>query len=83
MHDLIFAVAFVAMIASPAMVAAFGGRKDNSPGPEVRSTRPSAAMKVRPASRPRSIHKIAAEGPMVFTDGTTLPVHNARGMANR
>ncbi|MFZ0270586.1 MAG: hypothetical protein WB524_18140 [Acidobacteriaceae bacterium] len=83
MHDLIFAVAFVAMIASPAMVAAFGGRKDNSPGPEVRSIRPNAATKMRPASRPRPIQKIAPAGSMVFSDGPTLPVHNSRGMANR
>ncbi len=32
MHDLIFAVAFVAMVTTPAMVAAIGGRKEYNPG---------------------------------------------------
>lgn len=86
MHDLIYAVAFLAMVASPAMVAAFGGRKESEPGPEVRSPR-------RPASRVQSagiakrrgaMRRIALAGPPVaLHDGPTLPVHHARGLSNR
>jgi len=48
MHDLIYAVAFLAMVAMPAMVAAFGGRKESEPGPEVRAPRHSRSSVVRP-----------------------------------
>jgi hypothetical protein len=87
MHDLIYVVAFVAMIASPAMVAAFGGRKDSEPGPELPAARPKTAVKIQPAPRvrPRSERNIVATAghSLVFCDGPTLPMHNARGMANR
>ncbi len=87
MHDLIYAVAFVAMIASPAMVAAFGGRNDSEPGPDVAPVRPKNAVKIQPVARvrPRSERKIVVESghSLVFCDGPTLPMHNARGMANR
>jgi hypothetical protein len=93
MHDLIFAVAFVAMVATPAMVAAIGGRKEYNPGPEVPSEvpslplRPTTAIKVNPvapAARPRAMRKIVpANHPLVMCDGPTLPMRNARGMANR
>lgn len=87
MHDLIFAVAFVAMVATPAMVAAIGGRKEYNPSPEAPSLHPPAALKVRPPAppvRPRSMERVApANGHFVTSDGPTLPMHNARGMANR
>jgi acetaldehyde dehydrogenase (acetylating) len=89
MHDLIFAVAFVAMVATPAMVAAIGGRKEYNPGPEAPSLplRPTTAIKVNPVTpvaRPRAMRKIVpADHPLVTCDGPTLPMHNARGMANR
>jgi hypothetical protein len=87
MHDLIFAVAFVAMVATPAMVAAIGGRKEYNPGSEAPSLRPTTAIKVNPVApvaRPRSVRKIVtANHPLVMCDGPTLPMHNARGMANR
>jgi hypothetical protein len=90
MHDMIFAVAFVAMVATPAMVAAIGGRKEYNPGPESPTIRPAAAMTVRPPAppapvvHPRSKQKLApVEHRLVTSDGPTLPMHNARGMANR
>ncbi|MFY9747290.1 MAG: hypothetical protein WA891_11480 [Acidobacteriaceae bacterium] len=89
MHDLIFAVAFVAMVATPAMVAAIGGRKEYNPGPEAPTLplRPKTAIKVHPvapAARPRATRKIVpANHPLVMCDGPTLPMRNARGMANR
>ncbi len=87
MHDLIYAVAFIAMVATPAMVAAIGGRKEYNPGPEAPSLRPTTTLKVRPAApavRSRAIQRIAsADHPLVIHDGPTLPMHNARGMANR
>jgi hypothetical protein len=54
MHDLIFAVAFVAMVTTPAMVAAIGGRKEYNPVPSSPSIRPAVAiraMNVRPGAR--------------------------------
>ncbi len=95
MHDLIFAVAFIAMVATPAMVAAFGGRKDSEPGPEVEAPRrsaasgsgPSVSLRVRPASpsdQARAVQRIALAGhSLVLHDGPTLPVHRARGLSNR
>ena len=90
MHDMIFAVAFVAMVATPAMVAAIGGRKEYNPSPESPTFRHTAAMTVRPPAppapivHPRSKQKLApVEHRLVTSDGPTLPMHNARGMANR
>jgi hypothetical protein len=98
MHDLIYAVAFVAMVATPAMVAAFGGRKESDPGPEVRAPRrlrssvggpsvPSLTVKVRPVpqtDRARAMQRMALAGhSLVLHDGPTLPVHHARGLSNR
>jgi len=45
MHDLIFAVAFVAMVASPAMVAAIGGRKEYNPAPQAPSLHQAPARR--------------------------------------
>jgi hypothetical protein len=88
MHDLIFAVAFVAMVATPAMVAAIGGRKEYDSGSQASSFGTSPPMNIRPAGppvRPRSIQKIVvtADHRLITADGPTLPMHNARGMANR
>ena len=97
MHDLIFAVAFVAMVASPAMVAAIGGRKEYNPGPEApipssrnlrqAESRSRRCVRQRAAPLPinrRAIRKmVAASITLVPYDGPTLPMRNARGMANR
>ena len=87
MHDLIFAVAFIAMVASPAMVAAIGSRKEYNPSPEAPSIHPAASMTVRPPAppvRPRSMEKVApVQHRFATSDGPTLPMRNARGMANR
>ena len=58
MHDLIFAVAFFAMVTTPAMVAAIGGRKEYNPeplGPSIRSAVPTRSMDVRPGMRAASV----------------------------
>ena len=90
MHDLIFAVAFVAMVASPAMVAAIGGRKEYNPDPDQEPIQPNKAIAgisvrpLHPAVRPRAIPKTApVTRRFVLMDGPTLPLHNARGMAGR
>jgi len=87
MHDLIFAVAFIAMVASPAMVATFGGRKEYNPGPATPGLRRSDTLKARPAGpviRPASLHKpIPEERHVADSAIPTLPMHNARGMSNR
>jgi len=84
MHDLIYALAFIVMVATPALVAAFGGGRESKSGPEVRSERRPAPKRARSAIRPRPAPRIALAGhPFVIHDGPTLPVHNLRGMANR
>lgn len=107
MHDLIFAVAFVAMVTTPAMVAAIGGRKEYNPGPAAASIGPGVAMRavnLRPGARTistapakpmarvsttirpysASLRRTAPPNRrLVFADGPTLPMHNARGMAGR
>jgi hypothetical protein len=89
MSDLIFAAAFIAMVATPAMVATFGGRKEyNPPSDSPAEPEPEDWNRVRPASRPaagvirpQSMHK-AAPG-VLISDSATLPMLNGRGMANR
>ena len=90
MHDLIFAVAFVAMVATPAMVASIGGRKEFDPGPAAPAIRPPSAppsisvQPFAPAVRPRPTRRAVTQSQRhVLSDGPTLPMHNARGMANR
>jgi hypothetical protein len=90
MPDLIFAVAFIAMVAAPAMVATLGGRKEYNPGPDpdpeietspnVRPSRPPGARVIRPFSAQKSA---APDRGLIITDEATLPMHNGRGMANR
>jgi hypothetical protein len=90
MHDLIFAVAFVAMVATPAMVAAIGGRKEFDPGPAAPAIRrrtpvpPISVQPFTPTVRPRTTRRVNTENRRyIISDGPTLPVRNARGMANR
>lgn len=87
MHDFIFVVVFIALIASPAMVATFGGRKEYNPGPEARLPRSAGAIKTRlssPPPRNPSVPKIVRSASPAFSlDSATLPMHNSRGMANR
>jgi hypothetical protein len=62
MHDLIFAVAFVAMVTTPAMVAAIGGRKEYNPepaAPSIRSALPTRSMDVRPGMRAATVRPTA------------------------
>lgn len=89
MTDLIFAVAFVAMVATPAMVATFGGRKEYNPHsdpndePEPEDWTPVRPPK-RPSARivrPHSMHRAAER--MIIADEATLPIANGRGMSNR
>ncbi|HEX4038385.1 MAG TPA: hypothetical protein VHX37_10030 [Acidobacteriaceae bacterium] len=87
MTDLIFAVAFVAMVATPAMVATFGGRKEYNPGPDS-DPEPEDLHPIRPPKRPsarivrpHSMHKDAER--MLISDEATLPIANGRGMSNR
>jgi hypothetical protein len=50
MHELILGIAFIAMVATPAMVATLGGKKESQPEPEE-----------EPGSRQRSAGKPAAK----------------------
>ena len=85
MHDLIFAAAFIAMVATPAMVAVVGSRKEYNPGPDTphpRSVRDKKAHPAAPMVR-SPLQRVAPAGPAVTSEALTLPIHNARGMANR
>lgn len=87
MHDLIFALAFVAMVAAPAMVATWGGRKEYNPGPAPRPSGRSSTPQPRPTGqmmRPLSAQGVSRSSRSSATsEGSTLPMHNSRGMANR
>ncbi|HEX3662974.1 MAG TPA: hypothetical protein VHU89_16175 [Acidobacteriaceae bacterium] len=90
MHDLIFAFAFIAMVAAPAMVAAIGGRKEYTPDPEthpvlpVHSDKPFESRRTLPPALPKALTaKKPARKPDVTTEIRTLPIHHARGLANR
>ncbi|MGA7522722.1 MAG: hypothetical protein WBW84_09570 [Acidobacteriaceae bacterium] len=86
MHDLILAFAFVAMVAAPAMVAAIGGRKEYNPEPEThpvlpaRGDLPFESRRTLPPALPKTF---TAKKPSVTTEIRTLPIHHARGLANR
>jgi hypothetical protein len=86
MHDWFFAFAFIAMVATPAMVAAIGGRKEYTPDPETHPVLPAGhdlpfePRRTLPPAMPKSF---AAKKPPVATDLHTLPIHHARGLANR
>jgi hypothetical protein len=87
MHDLIFAVAFIAMVASPAMVATIGGQKEYNPNPDVPASRPVNNGKARAGAPPVRLPartKAALENhPILTYADVTLPVHNERGLAKR
>ncbi|MGB7170236.1 MAG: hypothetical protein WBD32_14610 [Acidobacteriaceae bacterium] len=86
MHDWLFIFAFIAMVATPAMVAAIGGRKEYNPEPEthpvlpVRRDKPFEFDRSLPPALPKTF---SANKPRVTTEIRTLPVHHARGLANR
>ena len=85
MHDWLFAFAFIAMVASPAMVAAIGGRKEYTPEPRpglpVQSDLSFDIQRTLPPAAPKSFK---AKKPSIISTGVgTLPVHHARGLANR
>jgi hypothetical protein len=86
MHDLIFVFAFIAMVATPAMVAAVGGRKEYNPDPESDSSFPNRREKPFEADRtvpPALPRTFSTNKPRVTTEIRTLPIHHARGLANR
>lgn len=86
MHDLIFAFAFVAMVAAPAMVAAIGGRKEYNPDPEthpvlpVRNDMLFESRRTLPPALPKTS---TVRKSSLTTEIHTLPIHHARGLANR
>jgi hypothetical protein len=86
MHDWLFAFAFVAMIATPATVAAIGGRKEYNPDPEthpvlpVRNDKPLEPRRTVPPAQAKAF---TAKRPIINTEIRTLPIHHARGLANR
>lgn len=86
MHDLIFVFAFIAMVAAPAMVAAIGGRKEYNPDPETDPGLPfrrDTPFDTRPPLPPALPKAFAAKKSSVTTEIRTLPIHQARGLANR
>lgn len=86
-HDLFIAVAFIAMVAAPAMVATLGGKKEYQPDPEPEQASRLPVASPEPSGkviRPQSAHfipprHVAAGRP---ASPATLPMR-ARGMMNR
>lgn len=92
MPDLIFAVAFIAMVAAPAMVATLGGRKEYNPNSDPDADAESEAFPtLRPPKRPGTavIRPFSAQKAAHYnheftvSDDATLPMHSGRGMSNR
>lgn len=89
MHDWVFAFAFIAMVATPAMVAVIGGRKEYTPDPEthpvlpVHSDPPFDFRRSLPPARKNSALKKPAAKISITTEVNTLPVHHPRGLSNR
>jgi len=90
MHDWLFAFAFIAMVATPAMVAAIGGRKEYTPDPEtdpvlpVRNDTLFESRRTLPPALPKTFAvKKPSRKPSITTEIQTLPIHHARGLANR
>lgn len=87
MHDIILGVAFIAMVAAPAMVATLSGKKEYDPDPEASPSGP-APKKNQIAGeiiRPRSAQQRAALAPKSDEafEALTLPMFRSRGMNNR
>lgn len=87
-HDLFMGIAFIAMVATPAMVATLGGKKEMQPEPEPAPLpgRRVATSPKQPAGhviRPHSVQYAAqANQAELHFEAPTLPVR-ARGMAGR
>ncbi len=88
MHDILLGFAFIAMVATPAMVATMSGKKEYDPHPQPESSQRTAAPKpqrtaeiIRPRSAQQRASRISPE-----TDSfevPTLPMYKSRGMTNR
>ncbi len=84
MHDWLFAFAFIAMVATPAMVAAIGGRKEYTPEPDPRlPIHSDLSFEIRRTLPPAVTQSFKVKMPSISTGVGTLPVHHARGLANR
>ena len=58
MHELFLGIAFIAMVATPAMVATLGGKKESQPEPEEAPVR---QQRVRQASAKPAVKAAAAQ----------------------
>ena len=90
MHSWVFAFAFIAMVASPAMVAAIGGRKEYTPDPETHPVLPvhrdtpfEFHRDLPPAPQKTSSPQKPSGKVRIATEIHTLPVHHPRGLSNR
>lgn len=87
MHDIILGVAFIAMVAAPAMVATLSGKKEYDPDPQPEPVARPVAAKVQRTGeiiRPRSVQREERTPRVAPTfDAPTLPMYRSRGMNNR
>ena len=86
LHDVFIAVAFIAMVMAPAMVATLGGKKEYEPAPEPETGSPfrvavPAEKFIRPHSTQFIVPPELAAG-KAAPPPPTLPIR-ARGMMNR
>jgi hypothetical protein len=80
MFQLILALTFVGMILTPAVVAAFSGKKEleveNEEMETAQVAAPQAARIAQPAKRQRNTESVVFQA-------ATLPMHGTLGMAGR
>lgn len=63
MHELILGIAFIAMVATPAMVATLGGKKESQPEPEEEPVRRQRVQRSagKPAAKAAAAPAVKAE----------------------
>lgn len=87
MHDIILGVAFIAMVAAPAMVATLSGKKEYEPDPGSSPAAPApkknqvAGEIIRPLSAAQRLARTAQIDDAFAMP--TLPIYHSRGMNNR
>jgi hypothetical protein len=84
MHDLLLALAFVAMILTPCIVAAVGGKESSEASApkekEQIAAKPTQAMVIDQPAKPKTTPRVR---PAKVWVAQTLPIHRTLGMANR
>ena len=74
MHDFILALSFVAMVITPAIVAAYSGK-------EKKAAKAVAKAKIAPVAQPVVARQVSRKA--TAWEAQTLPLHHTLGLAGR